>query len=330
MWQWDRSADGETAWEVIDGATSASRSPNPVDVGNYLRASVTYTDMFGEGKTASVVTANAVEGRTVANASPSFKDQDETGPEVDDDDNPNDDAREDNIIVSRMVDENVDVGSSVGDAVSASDPDNDVLIYTLEDGVETDNEADSDDNPATSSSRDGDSTSFTIDSSSAQIKTAVELNYEAATPQISYSVTVIATDPSGAATRQIVTIALGDVNEAPAFDTASKGLTTLTVTEVTTPDGTVDDLDGNPDLAANQSMYQATDEDIIVDAAETVTYRVSGTDAKYFTITEGALSFRVGGRQCGPTRFGASPELRGEEFLLDNNSSHVRRCRRRP
>ena len=37
-----------------------------------------YTDKFGSGKTASVVSENPVEKRTTANARPSFADQDTT------------------------------------------------------------------------------------------------------------------------------------------------------------------------------------------------------------------------------------------------------------
>ena len=40
----------------------------------FLRATATYTDKFGSGKTASVVSDEAVEDRTLANAAPSFAD----------------------------------------------------------------------------------------------------------------------------------------------------------------------------------------------------------------------------------------------------------------
>ena len=49
-WQWARSMDMQT-WTDIDGATTAKRSPAAADEGYYLRASVTYTDIFGSGKT---------------------------------------------------------------------------------------------------------------------------------------------------------------------------------------------------------------------------------------------------------------------------------------
>ena len=60
VWQWARSMDMQT-WTDIDGSTSQKRTPVAADDGHYLRASVTYTDMFGSGKMVSAVTPNAVE-----------------------------------------------------------------------------------------------------------------------------------------------------------------------------------------------------------------------------------------------------------------------------
>ena len=76
VWQWARSMDMQT-WTDIEGATSQKRTPVAADDGYYLRASVTYADMFGSGKMVSAVTANRVEPRTVSNAAPSFADQDD-------------------------------------------------------------------------------------------------------------------------------------------------------------------------------------------------------------------------------------------------------------
>ena len=76
LWQWARSEDGES-WTDIEGGTSAKRTPAAADVGSYLRATVTYTDIFDSGKVVSSVTANKVESRTVSNALPSFADQDD-------------------------------------------------------------------------------------------------------------------------------------------------------------------------------------------------------------------------------------------------------------
>ena len=68
-WQWARSSDGSTGWTDIVGATSqgsvsATYTTVDDDAGNYLRATVTYTDSDGPDNTASGVTANAVNAAT--------------------------------------------------------------------------------------------------------------------------------------------------------------------------------------------------------------------------------------------------------------------------
>ena len=148
-WQWARSSDMET-WTDIEGATSSSRSPVADDVGSYLRASVSYTDSFGSGKSASAVTENAVEARTVANAAPSFKDQD--------DNDPQNEQTPAGIQINRTVNENAEAGSPIGKPVSATDADNDVLIYALS---------------GTDAAR------FDIDPATGQIKVKQALDYEA-------------------------------------------------------------------------------------------------------------------------------------------------------
>ena len=127
-WQWARGDSASGPFTDIDGATNPSRSPTTDDTGMYLRASVTYTDSFGSGKTASVVSGRAVEDTTLANARPSFEGQDQTAPTVDDDPD-GEEGIQDDIIVSRLVAENTAVGAAIGDPVRATDADGDVLIY---------------------------------------------------------------------------------------------------------------------------------------------------------------------------------------------------------
>ena len=67
-WQWERN-DGREGWEVIDGATAASYTLTAADGDRYLRATATYTDGFGSGKTAQataphVVIAHRLSGLT--------------------------------------------------------------------------------------------------------------------------------------------------------------------------------------------------------------------------------------------------------------------------
>ena len=59
VWQWERSSDKST-WTPISGAARWRYTPRSRDEGNYLRASVTYSDRQGAGKATSAVLALAV------------------------------------------------------------------------------------------------------------------------------------------------------------------------------------------------------------------------------------------------------------------------------
>ena len=254
VWQWARSTDMQT-WTDIDGGTSARRTPVAADEGHYLRASVTYTDLFGSGKSVYKVTPNKVEERTVSNAAPSFADQDDvegTG----------------GVQANRSVAENTASGTNIGKPVSASDSDSDVLVYTLS-GT--------------------DAAKFNISKSTGQLSVNSELNFEAGAGAAdncaendSCVVTVTATDPSGAMGTATVTITLTDVNEAPEFSAAAKAQTTMTVTELILDTDGVDDLDGNADESDEQATFTANDPD--TDPTETVTYSLAGADADSFTL----------------------------------------------
>ena len=52
-WQWASSHDGETGWTNISGATTDTYSLTYANRGEYLRATVSYNDNHGPGKTAS-------------------------------------------------------------------------------------------------------------------------------------------------------------------------------------------------------------------------------------------------------------------------------------
>ena len=145
-WQWARSQDGRT-WTDMEGSTEPQRRPSQADVGMYLRATVTYSDKFGGGKTASAVSANPVEAKTLADSAPSFagQDDDESTPYID---------------IARSVDENTAVGMPIGEPVSALDPDEDILFYELLDTPDLED-----------GSEDGDRRArFTIDSLTGQIR----------------------------------------------------------------------------------------------------------------------------------------------------------------
>ena len=67
-WQWASSSDGMDPWTDISGATDASYTPVIADDGKYLRATASYTDGHGSGKTEEAATDGAVS----ANSAPEF------------------------------------------------------------------------------------------------------------------------------------------------------------------------------------------------------------------------------------------------------------------
>ena len=107
IWQWARSENGRTGWTNISGAASSSYTPTVADEDFFLRATVTYTDRRGAGKSAEAVTDGAVPS---ANRRPRFPST-ETG--------------------ERTVPENTRAGRNIGEPVAAVDPENNSLTYTL-------------------------------------------------------------------------------------------------------------------------------------------------------------------------------------------------------
>ncbi len=185
----------------------------------YLRATVTYADKFGAGKTASAVSANRVEATTLFNAAPSFAGQD-------------DDESTRYIDIARSVPENTAVAMSIGDPVSATDADEDILFYELLDTPDLEDTPDLGDD-------DGDAR-FTIDSLTGQIRvgkvlgadpgatededSAEDLNGDPALPHdedadeednSEYVLRVRASDPSTASATVNVIVTVTEVNEPP-------------------------------------------------------------------------------------------------------------------
>ena len=106
-WQWESSTDGSDPWADIAGATDATYMVAETDSDNYLRATASYTDGEGSGKSAtSAATASAVTGNTA----PEFAD----------------------AAADRSVAENTAAGENIGAPVAATDADTgDTLTYTL-------------------------------------------------------------------------------------------------------------------------------------------------------------------------------------------------------
>ncbi len=156
---------------------------------------------------------------------------------------------------TRSIAENTAADTNIGSAVSATDPDDDTLTYTLG-GT--------------------DAASFSIVSTSGQLQTKASLDYETKT---SYSVSVSVSDGNGGSDSIAVTINVTDVNEnrAPAFTAGSS--TTRSVAENTASGVNI----GSP--------VAATD----ADTSNTLTYTLGGTDAASFSIvsTSGQLKTKA-------------------------------------
>ena len=107
VWSWERSTD-RTAWTAIRGAASAAYTPVAADKGSYLRATASYTDGHGRGKSAQAATNAAVP----SNAAPAFTDAQDGAIEL-------------------SVAENTNVGEAVGAPIAATDAEDDELTYAL-------------------------------------------------------------------------------------------------------------------------------------------------------------------------------------------------------
>jgi hypothetical protein len=181
--------------EITGASGSALYTPVDADDGFTIHAAATYEDNQGTDRENAVGSSEKeVQASDPANTAPKFPDQDLNT------------AGDQSDTAMRSVAEN-DEGADVGEPVAANDTDDgDLLLYSL---------------------NGGDASSFKIDRKSGQITTAGELDYET---KSEYTVTVMATDPSGAYDMITVIISVIDedddaiivagpaVNTAPAFD----------------------------------------------------------------------------------------------------------------
>ena len=169
-WQWSRTTTPAMmdSWMDIAGETNAAYTVTAGDTGYYLRVMATYTDKAGTAMVYSMPTL-----MVTMMTFPMFESETAT----------------------RVVAENMAAGMNIGHPVTATDDDNDILTYTLEDA---------------DGGTDGDSTSFDIGSATGQLMTKEALDYET---KSSYEVTVTATDPDSASDMITVSITVTNVEE---------------------------------------------------------------------------------------------------------------------
>ncbi len=155
---------------------------------------------------------------------------------------------------TRTVAENTAAGTNIGNAITATDPDNDTLIYSL--GGQ-------------------DASAFSIDTTTGQLRTDAALDYE--TKSI-YTVSVPVSD--GKLTTTIaVTINITDVVELPNQVTGAKGVSANNAPVFTT---------GSTSRSVAENTGSGVDIGLPVAATDadghTLTYSLGGTDATAFTI----------------------------------------------
>ena len=168
----------------IDSTTGQLRTNAELDYETKSSYTLTITASDGTAEATITVTINVVDA--IENRAPVFTEGSST---------------------TRSVAENTNLGADIGSAVSATDPDGDTLIYTL-DGI--------------------DANWFDIDNINGQLLTSGVLDYDT---KSSYSVIVTASDGE-LANSITVTIDVTDANDVPLFTTGSTSIT-FTVPENT-------------------------------------------------------------------------------------------------
>ena len=179
---------------------------------------------------------------------------------------------------TRRVTENMPVGQKVGAPVTATDQDqqadpNDPSQLIAKDTL-------------TYSLSGTDAASFSIVSTSGQLKTKTVLDHE---EKASYSVTVSAADGNGGTGSIAVTITVTDVNDAPVFTDGDS--TTRSIAENTAADTDI----GTPIAATDQDKQPDPNDPSQLIAKDTLTYTLGGTDEDKFSIvsTSGQLKTKA-------------------------------------
>ena len=272
-WQWARSSSKSRGFTDIQGANTRNYMPSPDDTGKYLRATVTYADGHGGGKSAYAISANRTQWKT--SGPPRF-------------------LRPDGKVsdsVTREVKENANAGTNVGAPVAATDigdrgiPEN--LTYALSGA---------------------DVALFEIDQRTGQIKVKRGTTLDFETPMSAgisndYAVTVTASDPSMQSVSVPVTITVLGVNESPVLTLPEDALNRVGIegklsTGFTHPEPVVDTEieSGDPTVSLMITFVGDDPETDDVDGSNntTLAWTLAGTDADDFNLVNGVLAFKSG------------------------------------
>ena len=258
-WQWSRSRSRNGSYSAIDKADMAAYEPVGADAGYYLMATVMYDDPEGDGKTEMMKSAHMVQAIPSPN----------NGPEFDDDDDTTNGNQTDREVV-----ENTPKGRNVGAPVAAKHEDGHVLTYTLR-GV--------------------DAASFEIDPASGQIMTNEKMkDYDADENDRKYIVIVRATDPGAvpaapAPDTLVITTGTMDYDEVEVTITVTGVNEGPAITTNAAPDDmfAFDEVDGV--IGTALATFEATDPE----GNTLVSWMAEGPDGGRFTVTAGALKFKV-------------------------------------
>ena len=252
--------DGFTPRGVRAAAITPRPDPNPssaIDEGEFVRAKASYTDGFGEERTAIGVSVHPVRAEVDANNDQGVEDATNDSP-----------GFRQGLNYNRSVPENTLVDMNVRGPVTALDPNGDILSYSLMRVGEQ-----------MTAPNYGDRDFFNIDRASGQITVENMLDFEeedgrtyGATGATAgeYKVIVRATDPSGETGDVPVTITATSANDDPVIS----GREELSVMEQDSDDRDGDDspdstYTGLPDMNVNQvstngdnpNVYRASDDD---------------------------------------------------------------------
>ena len=211
---WSKSDSMNGSYTDISGATQETYTPTADDVGDYLRATVTYIEHASTrpAKTEVGTATLPVRADTHMNVAPVVptegQGQDRDG------------STDDNEAIIRYVAEDAAVGDEVGPPVTAVDDNRDMLTYAL--GPVATGTADPD------ADQIAEAAPFDINAHTGQITTNRVLDFDegvdspvdpgAGVLYTTREVVVTATDPDGEVLSIRVDIRVTDVDEAPYFD----------------------------------------------------------------------------------------------------------------